>query len=116
MVKPIEANDSTFEQEVINADKPVLVDFWASRCGPCRMLSPILEEIATEQHDWIKVVKVNIDENHEHAVKFGVTSVPTMVLFKDGQLVDKIVGAMPKRAIADRLARHLGTATEVAKS
>ena len=108
MPKPVEANDATFEQEVVRADKPVLVDFWASWCGPCRMLGPILEEIASEQPDRLKVVKVNIDENHENAFKCGVTSVPTMVLFKDGQVVDLIVGAMPKRAIADRLERHPG--------
>ena len=116
MPKPVEANDAMFEQEVVRADKPVLVDFWASWCGPCRMLGPILEEIASEQPDRLKVVKVNIDENHENAFKCGVTSVPTMVLFKDGQVVDRIVGAMPKRAIADRLERHLGSSTEVASS
>ncbi len=116
MPKPVETNDATFEQEVVSAEKPVLVDFWASWCGPCRMLSPILEEIATEQPDRLKVVKVNIDENHEHAFKCGVTSVPTMVLFKDGQVVDRLVGAMPKRAIADRLARHLEPSPEVASS
>ena len=116
MPKPVEANDATFEQEVVRADKPVLVDFWASWCGPCRMLGPILEEIASEQPDRLKVVKVNIDENHENAFKCGVTSVPTMVLFKDGQVVDRIVGAMPKGAIADRLERHLGSSTDVASS
>lgn len=114
MAKPVEATDASFDQEVIQADKAVLVDFWAVWCGPCRMIGPILEEIATEEAERLKVVKVNIDDNYENAGKYGVTSVPTMVLFKDGQMVDKIVGALPKRTLVDRLSRHIGAGAEVA--
>jgi len=105
--KPIEVTDGTFEAEVIKADKVVLVDFWAPWCGPCRAVGPILAEIATEREDDLKVVKVNIDDNPRYAMKLGVMSVPTMVVFKDGKPVDKLIGALPKRAIVDRLESHL---------
>jgi thioredoxin 1 len=105
--KPIEVTDSTFESEVIKADKPVLVDFWAPWCGPCRVIGPILAEIATEREQQLKIVKVNIDDNQRYAMKLGVMSVPTMVLFKDGNPVDKFVGAFPKRGIIERVERHL---------
>ena len=107
MGKPIEVTDSTFESEVIKADKPVLVDFWAPWCGPCRAVGPILAEIATEREQQLKIVKVNIDDNQRYAMKLGVMSVPTMVLFKDGNPVDKFVGAFPKRGILERVERHL---------
>ena len=108
MGKPIDVTDSTFEQEVIQAETPVLVDFWASWCGPCRTIGPILSEIAAEQADRVKIAKVNIDENQEYAGQLGVTSVPTMVVFKGGQPVDRLIGALPKRTIVDRLEAHLG--------
>jgi thioredoxin 1 len=107
VVKPIEVTDRTFEAEVIKADKPVLVDFWAPWCGPCRIVSPILAEIANEREQQLKVVKVNIDDNQRYAMKLGVMSVPTMVLFKNGSPVDKFVGAYPKRQILERVERHL---------
>ena len=107
MVKPIEVTDSTFETEVIKADKPVLVDFWAPWCGPCRVVGPILAEIATEREQQLKIVKINIDDNQRYAMKLGVMSVPTLVLFKDGNPVDKFVGAFPKRGILERVERHL---------
>src|SRR5207302_8760627 len=94
-----EFTDQNFESEAVKADKPVLVDFWAPWCAPCRMVSPVLAEIANERQDSLKVVKVNIDENQEYALRLGVMSVPTMVVFKDGQPVDKMVGAFPKRGI-----------------
>ena len=109
MAKPLEISDSTFEQEVLQADKLVLVDFWAPWCGPCRMIGPVLAEIAEEKQDQVKVVKVNIDEHQEHAYKFRVMSIPAMMLFKDGEQVDRLDGAMPKRIIVSRLEQHLAS-------
>ena len=105
--KPIEVTDATFEQEVLQADRPVLVDFWATWCGPCRAIGPVLEEIAKEQGDKIKIAKVNIDEEQEFAAALGVSSIPFMVLFKDGKPVDRVVGAFPKRSIVSLIERHL---------
>jgi thioredoxin 1 len=105
--KSLEVSDNTFEQEVLKADKPVLVDFWAPWCGPCRAVGSMLDEIASERKESLKVVKVNIDDNQQYAFQFGVMSVPTMVIFKDGAPVDKLVGALPKRMVVDRLERHL---------
>jgi thioredoxin 1 len=113
VAKPIEVTDGTFESEVLKSDKLVLVDFWAPWCGPCRVIGPILAEIASEQEDQIKVVKVNIDDNQRYAMKLGVMSVPTMVVFKDGTPVDKFVGAYPKRGILERVGRHLAPAATV---
>lgn len=110
MSKPIDITDSTFEVEVIKADKPVLVDFWAPWCGPCRMVAPILAEIAEERKEQLKIVKVNVDENQMYAMKLGIMSIPTMVLYKNGAPVEKFVGAAPKRAILERLERHLAPA------
>lgn len=96
----IELTAENFEQEVLNADKTVLVDFWASWCGPCKMLSPVIEEIADERSD-IKVGKVNIDEHPELAQKYGVMSIPTVLVIKDGEEVNKSIGAVPKKALLD---------------
>lgn len=106
MSAPIEVTDSTFENEVIKADKPVLVDFWAPWCGPCRMVAPVLEEISTET-DSVKIVKVNVDENQQYAGQLGVLNIPTMILFKDGEAVDKIVGAQPKQSILKFFENHV---------
>jgi thioredoxin 1 len=116
MAKPIEITDSTYQNEVIESDKPVLVDFWAPWCGPCRMVGPILEEIAAEEEGRIKIVKMNVDENHVYASQLGVFNIPTMILFKDGQQVDKIVGAMPKTQLLNRLDPHLDSGAQAADS
>ena len=88
-----------FEAEVLNSDVPVLLDFWATWCGPCRMIAPDLEKIAAENAGTLKVGKVNVDEEYELAMKFGVTSIPLLVVMKDGKIVSKAVGAMPKAKI-----------------
>jgi len=105
--KPVEVTDSTFEEEVIKADRPVIVDFWASWCGPCRAVGPILEEIAAEHPEGVKIAKVNVDENYEYAAKYGVMTVPTLLVFKGGERVDRILGAVPKKALLKRLQPHL---------
>ena len=91
---------NNFSQEVLNSDKPVLLDFWAPWCGPCRMVVPIVEEIA-EENEHIKVCKINVDEETELANQFGVMSIPTLVVMKDGKIVNQSVGAKPKQAILD---------------
>lgn len=95
----ITITEANFEKEVLNSDLPVLVDFWADWCGPCKMLSPIIAEIAKEYEGRVKVGKVNIDTEQELAVKYRVASIPTLVLFKDGQAVKRSVGAVPKGQI-----------------
>jgi len=94
----LNVNRSNFEEEVLNSQKTVLLDFWASWCGPCRMVGPILEEIAQERPD-IKVVKVNVDDEPELANRFGIMSIPTMVVLEDGKIVNRSTGAKPKHAI-----------------
>ena len=104
---PVNVTDATFEAEVLQADKPVLVDFWATWCGPCKAIGPVLEEIAKEHGDRIKIAKVNIDDEQQFAAALGVMSIPFMVLFKEGKPVDRIVGAFPKRSIVSLIERHL---------
>ena len=94
----IHVNKNSFQNEVLNSEKPVLLDFWAPWCGPCRMVSPIVDEIASERSD-IKVGKINVDEQPELAARFGVMSIPTLVVMKDGKIVNQMVGARPKSQI-----------------
>ena len=106
-MKPVELTDNTFDNEVLKSSLPVLIDFWAIWCGPCRIVSPIVEEIAGEYNGKLKVAKLDVDSNPAKAMQYGIRSIPTLLLFKDGQVVEQIVGAVPKRVIVDKLSRHL---------
>ena len=103
MAKPQDVTDQTFETEVIKSERPVLVDFWAPWCGPCRMVAPVLEEIAGEREGSLKVVKLNVDDNQQTAAQFEVLSIPTLILFKHGQVAAKVIGAMPKKRLEAQL-------------
>ncbi|NET37142.1 MAG: thioredoxin [Cyanothece sp. SIO1E1] len=99
--------DATFQQEVLENDVPVLVDFWAPWCGPCRMVAPVVDEIAEQYVGQVKVVKVNTDENPSVASQYGIRSIPTLMIFKGGQRVDMVVGAVPKTTLANTLEKYL---------
>ncbi|GIK38292.1 MAG: thioredoxin [Chloroflexota bacterium] len=103
MSKPIHVSDAEFQEKVLNSTTPVIVDFWAPWCGPCRMVAPILDELAKEYGEKLVIAKVNTDENPQWAMKFGVQGIPTMLFVKDGQLVDRMVGAAPKPFIQQRV-------------
>ena len=98
--------DDSFQAEVLESERPVIVDFWAAWCGPCRVMSPILEELAAERDD-LRVVKVDVDHNQRVAAQYGVLSMPTFILFKDGREVQRLVGARPKRRLEQELAQSL---------
>jgi thioredoxin 1 len=103
----IHGSDATFEQEVMKAELPVLVDFWAPWCAPCLMIAPALEEIAGEFQGRAKVVKVNVDENPRTPQTYGVMAIPTLILFKGGQAVDKVVGVVPKKQLHELITKHI---------
>lgn len=103
MSKPIKVTDSNFSREVLRADKKVLVDFWAEWCGPCRMVAPVVEDIANEYNNQLKVVKLNVDENQSTASRYEIMSIPTMMVFEDGEVQDKLLGYMPKDKLVNKL-------------
>jgi thioredoxin 2 len=102
--KPVTITDQTFEREVVQArGRPVLVDCWAPWCGPCRMVAPVLDQLAAESAGRYRIAKLNVDDNPQTASRFNIASIPTMLIFKDGKLIDRLIGAQPKQAIAERL-------------
>ena len=103
MSKPLNITDDTFEQEVLQSDTPVIVDFWATWCGPCKMIAPILEEVAAEYLDKVKIVKLDVDANNKTAGKYNIMSIPSLLFFKSGEMVDQVVGAIPKAQLTARL-------------
>jgi thioredoxin 1 len=107
MSEPVHVTDDTFEAEVIQSDMPAVVDFWAAWCAPCRMIAPILQEIAEEYDGQLKVAKLDVDQNPQVATQFGIMSIPTMILFKDGEAVERLMGYMPKERLLEKITPHL---------
>ncbi|MEM7649509.1 MAG: thioredoxin [Cyanobacteria bacterium P01_A01_bin.70] len=103
----VQVTDSSFKQDVLESELPVLVDFWAPWCGPCRMVAPVVDEISEQYDGQVKVVKLNTDENPSVASQYGIRSIPTLMIFKDGQRVDMVVGAVPKTTLANTLEKYL---------
>jgi thioredoxin 1 len=103
----IHVNEGTFDTEVLNSDKPALVDFWAPWCGPCRAIAPVLDELASEYKGKVTVAKVNVDENRKLAGNHGVMSIPTMILFKNGKVMDKLIGLVPKERLKELMDKAL---------
>ena len=107
MAKPVEVTDETFEDVVLKADVPTVVDFWAVWCGPCKMIAPVLEEIALEYEGKLQVTKLDVDHNQASAMRYGVMSIPTLILFKNGHPAERIIGFMPKEKLLAKLKPHL---------
>jgi thioredoxin 1 len=102
-----EVSDTTFEGDILKSDKPVLVDFWAPWCGPCRSVAPIVDDLANQYKDKLKVAKINVDESSEVAMKYQVTSIPTFIVFKNGQVADRVLGALPRSEFVKFIDRNL---------
>ena len=102
-MKPLTFTDANFDTEVIKSDKPVIIDFWAAWCGPCKMIAPIIEQLASEYDGKVKVGKLDVDDNQQTAIKYGVRSIPTVLFIKDGQVAETIIGAVPKSMFVEKL-------------
>ena len=112
MAKPVHVSDSSFDAQVLKSDLPVLTDFWAEWCGPCKVIAPLLEQIAQEYDGRVKIAKIDVDANNQVAMRLGVQSIPTLILFKNGQAVERLVGSMPKERLVSRILPHLPPASE----
>lgn len=106
-MEPFEFTDANFEEEVLKSDVPVLVDFWAVWCGPCKIIAPYVKELAGEFEGKAKIGKLDVDNNQNISIKYGIRSIPTLLIFKDGKIADQIVGAVPKAQIAEKLKAHI---------
>jgi len=107
MADLLEVTDDTFDSEIVNSDIPAMVDFWAEWCGPCRMVGPVVEELAKEYDGKVKIAKMNVDQNRQTPARFGIRNIPTLILFKNGEVSQTIVGAQPKSSIEDALKKLL---------
>ncbi|MEA2639919.1 MAG: thioredoxin 1 [Chloroflexota bacterium] len=107
MAAPVHVSENSFDTDVLGSTEPVLVDFWADWCAPCRMVAPVLEEIANEQDGKLKIAKIDVDANPGFVQRFGIAGIPTMILFKEGKEVDRVTGYMPKQALWTKLSRNL---------
>lgn len=110
MASYVTGTDANFEDEVLNTDQPVLVDFWATWCGPCRTIAPTIEKLAADYDGRAKIVKLDVDNNPQTAMKYGIRSIPSLLFFKDGRPVDQMVGVVPERVLADKLDALAGQA------
>jgi len=111
MGNAVAVTEETFTTEVLQSSEPVLVDFWAAWCGPCRIIAPTVEELAVEYKGRLKVVKVDVDQNQDIAIRYGVQSIPTLMVFKDGKMVERVLGALPKPRIVTLIQPHLAPAS-----